>query len=309
MSKQYIPWASAENAHISDIYSLEVTNKQLLSVSGGSAIKVHSITDTGFPLVQSIDDAHSAGCHHIVTDEAGSRAISAGFDGILKAWSCHDGHWVADEKVTADLKGASAWAIALSCDGQYLAGVTEDGRVKAWDLAANGEIIRDHVTKGSFGLAIDLSPDGRLIATGHQNGRVYVFSTETGRMPYSLPGLVDPIRAVAFSPGSKVIAAAGDSKVISLYDSSSGNRIAYLTGHTGWITSLAWSSTGEFLLSGSFDGKIKVWSMETKTCVATIPEIEKTVWSAKWLPKIGRAEGFVLGGANCSIDFYREPSA
>jgi superkiller protein 8 len=87
-------------AHVSDIYSLAVTGKQLLSVSGGSAIKVHSLTDTQFPLVQSIDGAHSNGCHHIVTDAAGSRAISAGFDGTFKAWSCHDGHWVADEKLT-----------------------------------------------------------------------------------------------------------------------------------------------------------------------------------------------------------------
>ncbi len=65
-----------------------------------------------------------------------------------------------------------------------------------------------------------------------------------------LTGLVQPIRAVAFSPGGKFLAAAGDSKVIVLYETSSGEQVASLTGHAAWILSLSWSSTGEYLLSG-----------------------------------------------------------
>lgn len=59
-----------------------------------------------------------------------------------------------------------------------------------------------------------------------------------------------PVRAVAFSPGGKLLAAAGDSKVIVLYDTMSGEQVANMSGHAGWIMSLAWSSTGEYLLSG-----------------------------------------------------------
>ena len=66
----------------------------------------------------------------------------------------------------------------------------------------------------------------------------------------SSPGLVKPVRAVAFSPGGKLLAAAGDSKVIALYDVSSGEQVANLIGHGAWIFSLDWSDTGEYLLSG-----------------------------------------------------------
>lgn len=48
------------------------------------------------------------------------------------------------------------WAVALAEDGQYLAGVSQDGRVGVWNLGANGAQIRDHETKGSFGTCIDL---------------------------------------------------------------------------------------------------------------------------------------------------------
>ncbi|KAB8075057.1 WD domain protein [Aspergillus leporis] len=293
--------------HPTDIFSLAVTDKQILSASGGSVIMVHSTTDPDFPLAQSIDGAHKVGCHHVVTNGNGSKAVSVGFDGEIKVWSCHNGTWSEDVASPAGSAGSTdAWAVALSEDGQYLASVSQDGHIRVWDLSANGEQIRDYETKGSFGMCIDLSADGRFIASGHENGSVYIFSTETGRMPFSLSGLVKPVRAVAFSPGGRFLAAAGDSKVIVLYDTSSGEQVANLSGHSAWVLSLSWSHTGEYLLSGSFDGKVKVWSIDTRACVATHSETERAVWSVKWLPKIGKSEGFVTAGANRSISFYRE---
>ena len=77
-------------------------------------------------------------------------------------------------------------------------------------------------------------------------------------------------------------------------------------GPDGSVFVLDWSDTGEYLLSGSFDGKVKVWSIDTRHCVATHSETDKTLWSVKWLPKTGRSESFATAGANRSISFYRE---
>ncbi len=63
-------------------------------------------------------------------------------------------------------------------------------------------------------------------------------------------GLIKPIRSVAFSPASKLLAAAGDASIIALYDVHAGEQVANLTGHAAWILSLDWSHTGEYLLSG-----------------------------------------------------------
>ncbi len=59
-----------------------------------------------------------------------------------------------------------------------------------------------------------------------------------------------PVRAVAISPAAKLLAAAGDSKVITLYDVVSGEQVANLMSHGSWIMSLDWSDSGEYLLSG-----------------------------------------------------------
>src|SRR5512136_1397279 len=98
-------------------------------------------------------------------------------------------------------------------------------------------------------------------------------------------GLVKPVRSVAFSPAGTRLAAAGDSKIIALYDVQHGEQVANLTGHATWIFSVDWSNTGEYLLSGSFDGKAKVWSVDLRTSVATHSETEKSLWCVKWLPK------------------------
>ena len=78
----------------------------------------------------------------------------------------------------------------------------------------------------------------------------------------------------------------------------------------------------------SFDGKVKVWSLETRTCVATHAETDQAIWAVQWLPPYRgsinsaaggglatgvvsstsrpRGEAFAVAGAHRSISFYRE---
>lgn len=124
-------------------------------------------------------------------------------------------------------------------------------------------------------------------------------------------GLAKPVRAVAFSPGNSRLAAAGDAGIIAIYDVKTGEHVGILStgsGASAWITSLDWSDTGEFLLSGSTDGKVRVWSIERGVCVATHSETDKVLWSVRWLPRPGANQGemFCTAGANRSLTFYRE---
>lgn len=300
-----------------------MTKGQLLSASGSSTIKVYDTSTPEFPLTQTLSGAHKLGCHHICTSRSGKQAASAGFGGEVKIWNISEtGEWSESGKIEDNSKAEEIWAICLSEDGQFLASTTYDGRINVWDLLNGRKKIREYETKGSFGMCIDMSRDGKYTASGHENGAVYVFNNDTGRLAYSLPGkcvfedggivanaslgLVKPVRTVAFSPAGTRLAAAGDARVIALYDVQHGEQVANLTGHGAWIFSVDWSDTGEYLLSGSFDGKAKVWSVDTRSCVATHSETDKTLWSVKWLPKTGKSEMFAAAGANRSISFYRE---
>ncbi|KAF2461317.1 WD40-repeat-containing domain protein [Lineolata rhizophorae] len=165
-------------------------------------------------------------------------------------------------------------------------------------------------------MSIDVSLDGRFTASGHENGGVYIFNNETGRMHHSLQGLQSPVRAVRFSPGGTLLAATGDARIIALYDVASGEQVAALTGHSAWILSLDFNSSGEYLLSGAHDGKAKVWSVQTRACVATHSETDQPLWAVRWLPKaagaagagLAKAEMFAVAGKTGGIEVYREAS-
>ena len=194
-------------------------------------MKVHSTIDPEFSLQQTLQKAHKLGCHHLATSKNGLKLASVGFEGEAKIWALKDGQWSEEGKIVGadfyclncDLdiskqadtsladgnKAGEIWAVALSEDGQYLASTTFDGRINVWDCLAGREKIREYETKGSYGMAIDLvnrfflvcasdptdfnlqSADGRYTASGHQNGSVYIFSNDTGRLLHSLPGPVD----------------------------------------------------------------------------------------------------------------------
>ncbi|KAF2759438.1 WD40 repeat-like protein [Pseudovirgaria hyperparasitica] len=307
-SKQYLTLRTIEDAHATDIFAIAPTKTHLITASGGSSLRVYDTQSPDIPLVQELKGAHKLGCHHLATSKNGKKAASAGFEGKVKVWVAGEGsEWVEAGEIVDSNKAGEIWAVALSEDGSYLASTTYDGRINVWDLKTEGmPKIREYETKGSFGMCVDLSIDGRFTASGHENGGAYIFNNDSGRMLHSLPGLVKPIRSVAFSPLGTLLAAAGDARIIALYDVASGEQVANLSGHGAWIFSLSWNETGEYLLSGASDGRSKVWSTDTRQCVATHSESDQTIWSVTWLPKTARSEMFVTAGASRGISLYRE---
>ncbi|KAK3986609.1 WD40-repeat-containing domain protein [Cladorrhinum sp. PSN332] len=327
MSKQYLTAHTVDQAHPADIFSLAPTPTSILSASGSSSLRVHSTTDATFPLIQTIPNAHKLGCHHVCTAKGGlgNVAASVGFGGEIKIWnkSPETNEWALAWEIPSAKSGAGSgdvWAVALSANEEYLACTTSDGRIHVWDLTAKA-LVQTYETGarggGSFAMSVDLSRDGKFTASGHESGAVYVFNNDAGRMVYSLSGLAKPVRAVAFSPGCKRIAAAGNAGIIALYDMQHGEHVGNLTSPSArpaWITSLDWSDTGDYIISGSLDGKVKVWDVSRGACVATHSETEGALWSVRWLPKnekalgpgMGKGEMFCAAGASRSLSFYRE---
>lgn len=70
-----------------------MTQNQVISISGSSSIKVYSTSETDFPLVQTLLNAHELGCHHLASSKNGQVFASAGFGGEVRVWSLRDRKW------------------------------------------------------------------------------------------------------------------------------------------------------------------------------------------------------------------------
>ncbi|MCG5058659.1 MAG: hypothetical protein KA714_11825 [Limnoraphis sp. WC205] len=55
-----------------------------------------------------------------------------------------------------------------------------------------------------------------------------------------------------------------------LWNLLSGECLQVLHEHTSWVTSVLFSSDGQFLVSGSDDRTIKLWDVATGRCIRTL---------------------------------------
>ena len=78
------------------------------------------------------------------------------------------------------------------------------------------------------------------------------------------------LKCIAYSPDGTILASAGFSGDIYLWDVNSGTIRDTLKGHTSYVLSVAFFSDGSKLASGSWFGTIKLWDINTGVLFRTI---------------------------------------
>ena len=121
---------------------------------------------------------------------------------------------------------------------------------------------------------ISFSPDGKALAACGQDYKVVVWNITDVKKPKRHLGAVRSSRvawALAFSPNDdgRWIASAGEDSAVKVWDSHTGTFVRSFRGHTGLVSSLAFSPDGGRLVSGSRDHTVKVWDV---TQLEKVPE-------------------------------------
>ena len=133
--------------------------------------------------------------------------------------------------------------------------------MRLWKVES-GQLI--NTLEHTYGVhSVAFSPDGNTLASGSQDGIVWLWKVETGQLINTLTGPRGYILSVAFSPDGNTLASASYDGTVWLWDVESWQRINILTGHTDYTSSVAFSPDGTILASGSRDGTVLLWNIES----------------------------------------------
>jgi WD40 repeat protein len=196
--------------------------------------------------------------------------------------------------------GMSNWIyqVKFSPDGKYLAAVGE-GEQAFWlwdiqnDFAATLFNDLDNAHQETVH-CIDFTPDGKFLISGSDDETIRVWdlsptnhkneqdATWTPRCCRIMEGNQCSVWALACAPASKDVSKrggddetlivsgskdkdSGDGRVLRLWSLETGKTVRILRGHCGYITSIAFSPSGNTIASGSFDERVMTHRVESET--------------------------------------------
>ncbi|HJZ57134.1 MAG TPA: hypothetical protein VKE74_19345 [Gemmataceae bacterium] len=184
-------------------------------------------------------------------------------------------------------------ALAVSPDGRWLVAVGVSGFFSRWDLRkvksgrksarpieaaplVLGREDEDEDWEGGDVVALALSPDGKVLATGATDGEVQLFNLRSRKQVATLQPPAEEkrrkdawVRGLAFSPDGKRLAARSV-KWVTILDTA-GKAAAARLG-AGEVTDVAFHPDGTRLLTGGADERVCVWD------TATLKEVGQYAW-------------------------------
>ncbi|SPO25251.1 uncharacterized protein UTRI_02633_B [Ustilago trichophora] len=183
--------------------------------------------------------SHTDWINDIILCNQNQTLISASSDRTVKVWNPHDPHHSLSPHVLGTHKDYVK-ALAHASESGYVASGGFDKCIKLWDIREARS-------------APMLELDDKAVKTS--------------------------VYALSVNPSGAVIAAGSPEHHVKVWDPRSGKKFAELVGHTDNVRAVLVSEDGRFLLSGSADSTVRLWSLAEQRCLHTFTHHADSVWS------------------------------
>jgi WD40 repeat protein len=193
-------------------------------------------------------------------DENGDTCIVSGsYDTSLKIWNI-------TKDLKFDLEGeqheGAIRATAVTQDGKFAISGSYDGEVKVWNIKTH-QLSKS--LKGHKGPVRAVATNKEMVISGSYDGTIRVWNLLNKADDKEIPAHNGWVNKLAVIPNDMVVSASEDGtiKIWSLKDPDlkSPKATHILRGHDGPIRSMAVSSNGKKIITGSSNGTLNIWTV------------------------------------------------
>uniref|UniRef100_A0A667XMH5 Striatin n=1 Tax=Myripristis murdjan TaxID=586833 RepID=A0A667XMH5_9TELE len=226
--------------------------------------------------------AHCGAVLCVTMSSTGEQCFSGGVDGTIQSWNTPNPNIDPyDSYEPTVLRGAlcghtdSVWGLVYSSAHHRLLSCSADGTVRLWNAADASPALAVFNERGELGVptSVDLvSSEPAHMVTSFHTGHIGLFNMETQQLILKNSPLTDQYLEsngliMLSHPTLPITITAQEDRHIQFFDNNTGKLIHSMVAHLDAVTSLAVDPNGLYLMSGSHDCSIRLWNMESKTCI------------------------------------------
>ncbi|XP_063116812.1 striatin-3 isoform X2 [Cavia porcellus] len=231
--------------------------------------------------------AHIGPVLSLAISSNGEQCFSGGIDGTIQWWNMPspnvDPYDTYEPNVLAGTLVAhtdAVWGLAYSGIKNQLLSCSADGTIRLWNPQEKLPCICTYNGDKEHGIptSVDfVGCDPAHMVTSFNTGSAVIYDLETSQSLVILSSQVDSglqssnhINRVVSHPTLPVTITAHEDRHIKFFDNKTGKMIHSMVAHLDAVTSLAVDPNGIYLMSGSHDCSIRLWNLDSKTCVQEI---------------------------------------
>jgi WD40 repeat protein len=217
--------------------------------SSGSSIKMIPIngTGSGFEL-----NGHTGGIKSLIFSYDGKSLYSAAGDGKVLKWNV-----AARTSMNVSSGSMEISSIDISLKGNYIAGISTDGKVQVWNPDQKTDNFRIETT-GKNITVVKFNPDNNLLALGDADGSIELWDVILHKKVAEVKAHGGQVNDIEFNPALKQMATAGNDKKIRIFDIKDPSDLTEppitLADNEGIVVVMQFSPDGHLILSGESGG-------------------------------------------------------
>ncbi|XP_019509825.1 PREDICTED: striatin-3 isoform X2 [Hipposideros armiger] len=231
--------------------------------------------------------AHIGPVLSLAISSNGEQCFSGGIDATIQWWNMPspnvDPYDTYEPNVLAGTLVAhtdAVWGLAYSGIKNQLLSCSADGTVRLWNPQEKLPCICTYNGDKEHGIptSVDfIGCDPAHMVTSFNTGSTVIYDLETSQSLVIFSSQIDSdlqsnnhINRVVSHPTLPVTITAHEDRHIKFFDNKTGKMIHSMVAHLDAVTSLAVDPNGIYLMSGSHDCSIRLWNLDSKTCVQEI---------------------------------------